>query len=424
MSVFVESSEALPLVDLEVAFPVGSLQDPEGYEGLAQLTAHLVRRGPRGLSQRRFEDQLAALGARMSVEVSMRTIRFRASVLSRNLDPLLALFARTVWDPAFRAQDFGKLSRQARAALTARLDDDQTLGALQFRRSLFGAHPYGRTLSGSSSSLRRIDLERARGFYSRYLHGSPFVVGFAGDVTEAAARELVSRYLPVLSGFRRAGAGVPPTRTKRGRRVVIVDKPDRAQTQLFIGTLGATTRDPKLFPLIVSNTAFGGTFSGPLMQQVRGVRGWSYGAYSRLLHSTRRDAWYMWTAPSSEYSAECAALQLELMERWVGRGIRSSELSFAKRYLINSHCFDRDTPSKRLEAAIDIELLGVPRRYVEQHDALVGGVTRAQANEATAARISMRNLTVCVVATASEVAPAFERLSGVDSLEIVPFDRV
>jgi zinc protease len=132
----------------------------------------------------------------------------------------------------------------------------------------------------------------------------------------------------------------------------------------------------------------------------------------------------MWTAPSSEYSAECAALQLELMERWVGRGIRSSELSFAKRYLINSHCFDRDTPSKRLEAAIDIELLGVPRRYVEEHDALVAGVTRAQANEATAARISMRNLTVCVVATASEVAPAFERLSGVDSVEIVPFDRV
>ncbi|MGB5191744.1 MAG: insulinase family protein, partial [Polyangiales bacterium] len=67
MSLFVESSDVLPLVDLEVAFPVGSLHDPAGKEGLAQLTGHLMRRGPRGLSQERFEDALAALGARASV---------------------------------------------------------------------------------------------------------------------------------------------------------------------------------------------------------------------------------------------------------------------------------------------------------------------------------------------------------------------
>ena len=422
MSLFVESSDALPLVDVEVAFPVGSLRDPRGKEGLAQLTAHLVRRGPRGLSQRRFEDRLAALGARMSVEVSMRSTRFRASVLSRNLEAVLALVARTVWDPAFRAQDFGKLWRQARGVLTARLDDDQTLGALQFRRSLFGAHPYGRTLSGSQGSLSKIDLASARDFYRENLFDSPFVVGVAGDVTEDTTRALIAKHFPPLVRFRRGGVDVPATRARRGRRVIIVDKPDRAQTQLFIGALGATTRDPKLFPLIVSNTAFGGTFSGPLMQQVRGVRGWSYGAYSRLLHSTRRDAWYMWTAPSSEYSADCAALQLELLERWVGRGIQRSELKFAQRYLINSHCFDRDTPSKRLEAALDVELLGIPKRYVEDHDQLVGAVTRAQANDATAERISTRDLTICVVATADDVAPAFERLPGVESLEIVPFD--
>ena len=73
MSLLVETSDVLPLVDVEVAFPVGSLQDPTGKEGLAQITGHLVRRGPRGISQQRFEDRLASLGARVSVEVSMRS---------------------------------------------------------------------------------------------------------------------------------------------------------------------------------------------------------------------------------------------------------------------------------------------------------------------------------------------------------------
>lgn len=423
MSIFVESSDVLPLVDLEIALPVGSLQDPAGQEGLAQLTGHLMRRGPSGISQERFEDRLASLGARLSVQVSMRSTRVRATVLRRHLEPLLDLLADVMWQPALRASDFAKLKRQARAALTARLDDDETLGALCYREALFGEHPYGRGLSGDARSLARIGIQQVRDFYARHIAKGACVVGVAGDVTETEARTLVASRFARIGRRKHKGSDVPPTRARRGRHVVIVDKPERTQTQLFIGTLGARTSDRNLFPLIVSNTAFGGTFSGTLMQQVRAVRGWSYGAYSRLLHSRQRDAWYMWTAPAAEYSADCAALQLDLLERWVEGGIKKAELSFAQRYLINSHCFDRDTPSKRLEARLDVELLGIPPSYVEKYGQLVARVTRQQANDATRARISHRDLIIVVVATASEVASSFERLPGVKSLEIVPFDR-
>jgi zinc protease len=422
MTILVEPSDVLPLVDVEIAFPVGSLQDPVGREGLAQLTGHVMRYGPRGVSQERFEDRLASLGARLSVEVSMRTTRVRATVLRRNLDRLLGLMARLVWQPAFRAGDFGKQKRRARAALLARLDDDQTLGALRFRSALFRDHPYGRALSGSRESISAIDLQQVRAFYDRHLVEADFVVGIAGDVTEEGARASIARHFPSSRRLPKRGPSSPPTRMRRGRHVLIVDKPERAQTQLFIGTLGARTRDRDLFPLIVSNNAFGGTFSGPLMQEVRAVRGWSYGAYSRLLHSQRRDAWYMWTAPASEYSADCAALQLQLLENWIDGGVKRAQLDFARRYLINSHCFDRDTPSKRLEARLDVELLDIPRKYIDEHDALVDAVTKEQADDAMRKRISPRDLCVVVVATAADVAASFERLSDVKSLEIVPFD--
>lgn len=422
MSLLVESSDILPLVDVEIAFRTGSLRDPVGKEGLAQLSGHLMRRGPRGLSQARFEDRIAGLGARVWVEVSMRSTRVRATVLRRSLEPLLSLLAKMIWRPALRQVDFDKLRRQAQASLASRLDDDQTLGALRFRRTLFAGHPYGRALGGTRASLGRLTVDDARRFYRRQLERREFVVGIAGQVEPSEAARLVDAYLPKRASKRSAGSDVPKTQLRRGRHVVIVDKPKRRQTQLFIGTLGASTRDRLLFPLIVSNTAFGGTFSGPLMQEVRATRGWSYGAYSRLLHSTTRDAWYMWTAPAVEYSAECAALQLELLETWVGHGIRASDHRFAKRYLINGHCFDRDTPSKRLEARLDVELLGVPRRYVEQHDAMVERVTLADANEAPRRRISPRDLTIVVVGSAANVEPAFSSLPGVTSVEVVPFD--
>ncbi|MEM7138228.1 MAG: pitrilysin family protein [Myxococcota bacterium] len=417
----VETSEVLPLIDVEVAFPTGSLQDPIGKEGLARLTGQLMRRGPLGISTTRFEDHLARLGARMSVDTSLRTTRVRATTLRRNVEPLLAFVAELIWSPALRRQDFGKLKRQARASLLARLDDDQSLGAVHFRERLFAGHPYGRRSSGSPTSVGNISLRDVERFYRRYYAKTPYVVGFAGDITKAEATDLVQRYFPARSGDPKTKNAVPATRLARGRRVVIVDKPERAQTQLYIGTLGARTQDRDLFPLIVSNTAFGGTFTGPLMQEVRAVRGWSYGAYSRLTHSAQRDAWYMWSAPSVEYSADCAALQLDLLERWVDRGLDRSALRFAQRYLINSHCFDTDTPSKRLESRLDVELLGVPRRYVERHDELIAAVTRKQANEATSGRISSRDLTIVVVATARDVSSKFEKLPGVTSVDVIPF---
>jgi len=419
--VLVESSDVLPLVDIEIAFRVGSLQDPIGKEGLAQLTSQLMRRGPYGVSAETFEARLANLGARLSVDTSMRSTRVRATALRRNLEPLIELVTDLVWQPAMRASDFAKLKRHAQASLLARLDDDQTLGAIHLRERLFAGHPYGRSSSGSADSLRRISLQDVKRFYARYLEKGAFIVGMSGDISDSEARSLVRAHFPRRTRKMNGKHEVPATHMPRGRHVTIVDKPKRTQTQLFIGTLGARTLDRNLFPLIVSNTAFGGTFTGPLMQEVRAVRGWSYGAYSRLMHSDQRDAWYMWSAPSAEYSADCAELQLDLLDRWVDEGLAKPSLKFAQQYLINSHCFDRDTPSKRLESRLDIELLGVPRRYVEQHDKLVAQVTRKQASDATRARICPRDLVVVVVATAKDVESAFEKLPGVKSIEVVPY---
>ncbi|MEM9731789.1 MAG: insulinase family protein, partial [Myxococcota bacterium] len=198
--VLVETSDVLPMVDIEIAFPIGSLQDPIGKEGLARLTGHLVRRGPRGMSTTRFEERLARIGARMSVDASMRTTRIRATTLRRNLEALLALVADLVWDPALRATDFAKLKRQTQASLLARLDDDQALGAVHFRERLFSGHPYGRPSGGSAASLRRISLRDVERFYGRYYEKGAYLVGFAGDITKADARALADRYFPKRAG--------------------------------------------------------------------------------------------------------------------------------------------------------------------------------------------------------------------------------
>lgn len=421
--VLLETSHTLPLVDIEIGFSVGSLHDPPRKEGLAALVGRVVRMGPHGVSAKSFEEELARLGARLSIETSPRAVRVRGTVIQRNLEPFVEWIARLLHDPGFRAKDVAQAKRQTQSALTALLDDDRALASAYFRSALFAGHPFGRPLLGYRKSIRAITRSDALSFYDRRFIRAPVVFGAAGAVDRSTFRSLIEHHFARSPARRIKPVPVPPPRVDKGRRVLIIDKPDRAQAQLFIGTLGARTRDPMLFPLIVSNTAFGGTFTARLMQEVRAKRGWSYGAYSRLQHEQQREAWYMWTFPSMSCAADCAALQLELLQEWVEGGITGEECRFAKRYLINSHCFDVDTPAKRLDAELEIPLLGVPRRYVHDYTGLVRAVSLSEARDATQRRISCRDVAIVVVATASEVASQFERLPGVRSVEVIPYDK-
>ena len=266
--------------------------------------------------------------------------------------------------------------------------------------------------------------EDASDFYSSYFTADRLLVGLAGDVDEAEARRVVDAHLGGLSwGTGRDPVLAPEPSMPPGRRLRLVDKPDRSQTQIYIGRLGTHPADPDHHALMLGNLVFGGTFTARLMREVRSQRGWSYGASSRAAVGRVRDTWSMWTFPAAGDAAACMALQIELMERWVSEGISQEELDFARAYLTRSHAFTVDTAEKRLEKSIDAELLQLPQHYFEHYLQNTGRVTVDEVNAALKKRLDPTDLAMAVVATGSELAPALRQLPGVEHLEVLPFDQ-
>jgi zinc protease len=205
---------------------------------------------------------------------------------------------------------------------------------------------------------------------------------------------------------------------------VFVDKPDRTQTQILIGTLGTWPHDPDHVPLTVANAVFGGTFTSRLMNEIRSKRGWSYGAHARLSIDRQRQAFSMWTFPAAEDAPACLALELDLLEKFVNGGITPREAAFIQRYLVRSHAFDIDTAPKRLHQGLDVELLGLPKDYYSTYVEHVKAVTPETANAAVRARIRPEDLLVVVVGTASRTFdPVRDAVKNLGSHEIVPFDQ-
>jgi zinc protease len=418
-----ETSRDLPLVAVSIALRTGAIEYPPGREGAVRLLARLMRRSAGGRSAEQNDVLVEGMGASLGAEVSASTVVFQGAVITRSLDRFFDFVVEALTCPSLPDEELSKLKRETEAELVEGLDDDRGLARRFFRRRLFAGHPYGRAAAGTLSGVRATTLDALRKLYAELVVPENLVIGLAGDIDRARAERLCHRLEQGLRHGRARRDDTPEPELARGRRLVFVDKPERTQTQILIGGRGTHPSDPDHIALVVANTAFGGTFTARLMQEVRVKRGWSYGAYSSLPLDRRRQAFSLWTFPKATDAGPCIALELAMLEAFVDKGLTKSELSWAKRYLTRSHAFSVDTAVKRVGLLLDAELYGLPQGYYPRFLEHVRAVTLDQANEAVKTRLSHEDLLVAVVGTESGVgADVRAGIPNLREAEVVRFD--
>jgi zinc protease len=419
-----ERNTDIPLVHLGVNLRTGSALDPIGLEGMTRLLMRVMRMGTPELRGHQVEARIDSLGAHLSIAIGHSYVHVAATMLAQSLVPFVELLADLLLRPALRDRDLGQARRETLAELSSLCDDDRALAARHYRRHALPDHPYGRSTTGSARSVKALTAKHLRAHHRRLMVSGNLLFSAAGDFDERELAALLTRCFGDLKRGKPPPMRLPAPRMPRGRRILIVDKPERTQTQILIGTLGSHGRDADHVPLVVANTAFGGLFTARLTQEVRSKRGWSYGASSSLGHEQQRDLWSMWTFPAATDAVACIQLQLELYERWVRDGLSDEELDTSRSYLVKSHAFDIDTAQKRVEQLVETRIFKLPTDYNTGFVRAASKVTRKSTRLAVQNRLSTRDLAICLVATAKDVLPALQKLPGIDSLQIVPFDRL
>jgi len=422
-TLYVEESCVLPLVSIAVAVRAGASTDPPGKDGLTRIVANMLRRGCGGMTSQQIEDRIDSLGADLLIEAGPSTETVHADVIKRSVDKLVDLLALLLGEPTFDEVEFGRLLRETKGEIVEARDNDRWLAVRNFRRVLFEGHPYGRPIRGRMDTISAITRDDVVFHHRRHFTQGRVAIAIAGDVTRDQA-ELISKRL--VSRLPEGGPSPdelsdPPATA--GRRLVFVDKPDRTQAQILIGSIGSHPRDEDFIPLHTATTVFGGTFTSRLMREIRSNRGWSYGASARLAYEKKRDAFCMWTFPASKDAAECIKVELDLLELWRNRGITARELAFVKRYLVRSHAFDIDTPNKRVHQKLDVELFDLPEDHHSRYADHVQAVTLQAANQAVSQRISAADMVIAIVGTHREIGETVVKaIPALARVDVVAYD--
>jgi len=394
---FVESP-GLPILDVSVEFPAGSVFDTPSRSGLAAMTNRLMRLGADGLGEdeiaRRLADVGAQLSSRFDNDRAGLTLRTLSSATERR--QALRIFGSVLHKPEFPR---AVLEREKTRTVGAIKDADtkpDTIADLQFQRLIYRDHPYGLRTSGEAETVGKLVPEELLGFYRRHYAARNAVVAMIGDITrkeaEAIAEE-IARGLPQAQGDE--PAPLPVADLAAGQTRVIPHS--ATQSHILIGAPGMRRDDPDYFPLLVGNFVLGGGLASRINIEVRQKRGLAYSAYSHFAPLRDRGPFTIGMQTQKARTAEALEVTRATLRAFVDNGPTEQELDAAKRNIIGSFPLRIDTNRKILDNLAVLGFYRLPLTYLEDFVNSVDRVTVADVRNAFKRRVDPDRMVTVVV---------------------------
>jgi zinc protease len=325
----------VPLVAFHARLRGGALGDPAGKDGLSSLVAELLQRGAGERDAQRFAEAVDSVGGSLTVSPGLESLTVQGQFLSRDSALMVELLADLLLRPRFDAAEFTKTRERLVSELVAEKDGDPRAVIDQyFEAFLFGAHPYGRPVGGSETSLATLTREDVLAYAKEQMGGDRLILSVVGDFD---AKQLASRLQSALGGWSRAARPVPvapPSTPSKGRRVLLVDKPDATQTYYLLGNIGISRTDPARVEVGLANTVLGGRFTSLLNTALRVKSGLTYGARSFASLALQPGAFAASSYTKTESTAQALDMTLEVLARFREQGPDAEALASAQAYVI------------------------------------------------------------------------------------------
>ena len=271
----------VPLIGLRAEVRGGSVADPEGKAGVAQLLAAVMQKGAGDRNAVEFASASANVGGRLSVSADVDSTSVAAEFLSRDAELMLTLVSDVLQRPTLSADELEKEQDRAIGLIKATKDGDPNALMPHYANAfIFGDHPYGRPTTGSESSLSTITHDDLLEYYSDNFGGDRLIISVVGDFDAAAMK---ARLAAEFGGWGPAAAplvDIPAPSKAPGRRVLLIDKPGATQSYFWFGNVGVALSYPRRAELSLANTVFGARFTSMLVTELRVNAGLTYSARS------------------------------------------------------------------------------------------------------------------------------------------------
>jgi predicted Zn-dependent peptidase len=403
MTLLLMERHELPLVSFHVVVSAGPVVDPAGQEGLASLTAALLRKGTTTRSADQFSSQLDFVGGQFNANVAADYATVSVQVMKKDAVTGLDLLSDALLNATFPQEEVEKLVQQRVDSIKS--DKDQALAVLPryFDAFLYGAHPYARPREGDEKSLPTITRDAVVKFYRAEYAPANTILAVVGDFDQAKMERDVSQRFETWTGRQAKAIELSDQADEVGKKLLLVDKPDSTQTYYSIGNVGVARTNPDRVAIRVVNTVFGGRFASMLNTELRIKSGLTYGARSYFDERKARGPFVISSYTRTETTAKAMDLTLEVLQSLHEKGFTQDDLELAKNYIKGQFPPTIETSEQLASQLAQLEFYGLDEREINDLYPRIDAMTLADAQRVIREYYPLDNLVFVVIGKASEI---------------------
>ncbi len=411
-----------PSVSYRLLVRAGAVQEPADKPGVASFVASMLNQGTTSRSAKAIANVIDSAGGFLSVGSGNELTYISGGVIKDQTDTALALVADLAQHPAFAEDEIGLQRRQALSALQVGYDDPEYLAGAVFDRIVFGLHPYGRPNEGTPDSIAQLTRGDLTAFHQRWFAPNNALLALVGDLSEdeafAAAEKAFGawarRDVPQFTL-----SDLPPP----ARRVVVVDRPGSAQTEIRVGHITIPRTHPDYIPLDMAIRILGGEGANRLFGVLRTDRGLTYGA-SADLHTFKMSGEVVAeTDTRSSATGETLRLMVDEFTRLQREPVHAAELRGAQDFIAGNFPLSIESSSAIAEQVLSRLFYGQSLDEIETYLDRVARVTPDDVQRVSRQLLKPDQLSIVLVGDAAAFVDQLRRV-GFTEYERIPIDQL
>ncbi len=274
----------VPLIQLNVIIKAGTVNDPPGKEGLANVTLDMLDEGNAGKSSLEIADEIDFLGAKISTKAGLHSSVIYLHTPISKFEDALKIMGEIILKPDFPENELLRKKKEYLTTIVQWHDQPTSIASIAFNKFLFGDnHPYGKPSIGNETSINSFTREDLLNFYSEYFKANNAYVVAVGNIKKEELKNKLEKIFGRWQNGNIDKIKVQKVKQVNKRRIYLIDKPNSAQSVIYIGRVGPERLTKDYYSIIIMNTILGGSFTSRLNNNLREEHGYTYGAGSRFI---------------------------------------------------------------------------------------------------------------------------------------------
>lgn len=385
---FLEDHE-LPLVTINALVKTGTMYDPIGKEGVAELTTYVMKTGgTQKLSSTEIDNQFDFMAASPSITAALDSAQIDFSLSNKDIDHGLELLSQILITPAFEQIKFDLAKGLKKEELRRLKDDPQRLAIREFNRLIYRDNPRGRFASMQSlGNIERSDLIK---FHEQFFQPQNIMFSVTGDISREEAVNKIGRYFGSWkSGLNDVTPSLPPQNSNTGLFYINKDIP---QSTIISGQLSPGKNNPDFYAFTVLDFIIGsGGFPSRIFSAVRSNEGLAYSAGSFYRARSDHGVFAAYAFTKTESTFKTLSLIDSVLESVQSNTINANEIEWAKKSINNGFIFSFTSAGQIAWQQMKLEYDRLPADFLSTYRGKIENIRLGDMNKIAEKYLDKKN---------------------------------